>query len=407
MPVFIGLQTHCSQTSESNHIMPTIPASRLAHIAPFHVMELLARAKVLEAEGRDIIHMEVGEPDFPTPTPIIEAACEHIGTGKVFYTPALGLPELRQAIADFYFTRYGTRVAASRIVITAGASGALLLALACLSEPGSEWLLTDPGYPCNSNFVRSFEGVPICIPVSAEHNFQPTLADLEQHWTERTAGALFASPANPTGTLLDDKVLADMAASIRRKGGQLIVDEIYHGLTYGRDATTALDLGDDIFVVQSFSKYFNMTGWRLGWLVVPERFARDIEKLAQNLFIAPSTPAQCAALAAFRPETLAILEERRAEFGRRRDFLLPELERLGFGIGAKPEGAFYIYADCSALSTDSEAFARDLLETAGVAVTPGLDFGSYAPKSHLRFAYTACIDRLAEATSRIERHLAK
>jgi len=387
--------------------MPTFPAKRLAHIAPFHVMELLARAKALEAEGRDIIHMEVGEPDFPTPEPILAAAREHLDTGKVFYTSALGLPELRQAIADFYFTRYGTRVSASRIVVTAGASGALLLALACLCEPGSEWLLTDPGYPCNSNFVRSFEGIPVCIPVRAEHDFQPTLADIERYWSERTAGALFASPANPTGTLLDDNVLAGMAESIRRKGGQLIVDEIYHGLTYGRDATTALDFGDDIFIVQSFSKYFNMTGWRLGWLVVPERFARDIEKLAQNLFISPSTPAQYAALAAFRPETLAILEDRRAEFGRRRDFLLPELEKLGFRIGAKPEGAFYIYADCSALSTDSDAFARDLLETAGVAITPGLDFGSHAPKTHLRFAYTACIERLAEATARIGHYLAK
>ena len=387
--------------------MPTFPAKRLAHIAPFHVMELLARAKAFEAEGRDIIHMEVGEPDVPTPEPILAAAREHLDTGKVFYTSALGLPELRQAIADFYFTRYGTRVSASRIVVTAGASGALLLALACLCEPGSEWLLTDPGYPCNSNFVRSFEGIPVCIPVRAEHDFQPTLADIERYWSERTAGALFASPANPTGTLLDDKVLAGMAESIRRKGGQLIVDEIYHGLTYGRDATTALDFGDDIFIVQSFSKYFNMTGWRLGWLVVPERFARDIEKLAQNLFISPSTPAQYAALAAFHPETLAILEDRRAEFGRRRDFLLPELERLGFRIGAKPEGAFYIYADCSALSTDSDAFARDLLETAGVAITPGLDFGSHAPKTHLRFAYTAGIERLAEATARIGHYLAK
>ena len=387
--------------------MPTFPARRLAHIAPFHVMELLARAKTLESEGRDIIHMEVGEPDFPTPAPIVEAARKHLDTGKVFYTPALGLPELRQAIADFYLTRYGTRVDASRIVVTAGASGALLLALACLSEPGSEWLLTDPGYPCNSNFVRSFEGVPVCIPVHAENNFQPTLADLEQHWNERTAGALFASPANPTGTLLDPKVLASMAAAIRNKGGRLIVDEIYHGLTYGCDATTALDLGEDIFVVQSFSKYFNMTGWRLGWLVVPEQFSREIEKLAQNLFISPPTPAQYAALAAFRPETLAILEDRRAEFGRRRDFLIPELERLGFRIGAKPEGAFYVYADCSQLTSDSDAFARDLLETAGVAITPGLDFGTHAPRAHLRFAYTTGIERLTEAVERISQYLAQ
>ena len=385
--------------------MPRFPASRLQKIAPFHVMELLARAKTLEAQGRDIIHMEVGEPDFTTPEPIIAAAQAHLASGRVFYTPALGLPELRQAIADFYGTRYGVSVPASRIVVTAGASGALLLALACLCELGSEWLLTDPGYPCNANFVRSFEGVPVAIPVSGENKFQPTLADVQRHWNERTAGALFASPANPTGTLLDDDVLAAIAGYVRGQGGQLIVDEIYHGLTYEREATTALQFGDDIFVVQSFSKYFNMTGWRLGWLVVPERFARDVEKLAQNLFIAPSTPAQHAALAAFQPDTLALLESRRAEFGRRRDFLLPEIEKLGFKISAKPEGAFYLYADCSALTSDSERFAHDLLETAGVALTPGVDFGSHAPKSHLRLAYTTGTERLAEAIDRLRRYL--
>ncbi len=380
-------------------------APRVDDIAPFHVMELLARAKELEAAGRDIVHMEVGEPDFPTPAPIVAAAQAHLAGGRVFYTPALGLPELREAISAFYRTRYGVDVPAARIVVTAGASGALLLALACLATPGSEWLLTDPGYPCNRHFVRSFEGVPVGIPVGAESNFQPTLADLERHWNERTAGALFASPANPTGTMLDAGTLAAIAGFVRQRGGQLIVDEIYHGLTYGKDAPTALQFGDDIFVVQSFSKYFNMTGWRLGWLVVPERFARDVEKLAQNLFIAPSTPAQHAALAAFLPETIAILESRRAEFRRRRDFLAPELERLGFRLSARPEGAFYIYADCSALTDDSERFARTLLETAGVAVTPGLDFGTHAPERHLRFAYATEIGRLGEAIERIRRFL--
>ncbi|MBP7204803.1 MAG: pyridoxal phosphate-dependent aminotransferase [Propionivibrio sp.] len=387
--------------------MPTFPASRLAHIAPFHVMELLARAKALEAEGRDIIHMEIGEPDFPTPAPILEAAQASMAGGRMFYTPALGLPELRQAIADFYRQRYNVAVPASRIVVTAGASGALLLAMACLCQPGSEWLMTDPGYPCNSNFVRSFDGVPVCIPVSAENNYQPTLAEVQRHWNERTAGALFASPANPTGTLLDEPTLESIAEFVRQRQGTLIVDEIYHGLTYERDASTALKLGDDIFVVQSFSKYFNMTGWRLGWLVVPDRFAREIEKLAQNLFIAPPTPAQYGALAAFKPETIAILEARRSEFHARRDYLAPALEKLGFRLTAKPEGAFYIYADCSALTNDSEAFARDLLEKAGVAMTPGLDFGAAAPKSHLRIAYTTSIERLEQAISRIRAYLGR
>ena len=381
--------------------MPPLSAPRVDDISPFHVMELLTRAKALEAAGRDIIHMEVGEPDFPTPAPVIAAAQAHLATGRVFYTPALGLPELREAIAGFYQSRYGIKLPASRIVVTAGASGALLLALACLATPGKEWLLTDPGYPCNRHFVRTFEGVPVNIPVRASSNFQPTLADLEQYWTENTTGALFASPANPTGTMLDTAQLAAIADFVRRHNGQLVIDEIYHGLTYERDATTALVHGDDIFVVQSFSKYFNMTGWRLGWLVVPECFTRDIEKLAQNLFISPSTPAQYAALAAFKPETLAILEERRNEFRRRRDFLAPELEKLGFRITAKPEGAFYIYADCSSLTKDSDEFSRQLLEAAGVAVTPGLDFGTHAPKNHLRFAYTTGIERLTEAVERI------
>ncbi len=385
--------------------MPIFPASRLAHIAPFHVMELLTRAKALEAAGRDIVHMEIGEPDFPTPEPIVAAAQAQIASGRVFYTPALGLPELRAAIAGFYATRYAIDIPASRIVVTAGASGALLLTMACLAEAGSEWLLADPGYPCNRNFVRSFEGLPVSIPVRAENNFQPTLAEVEAHWTARTAGALLASPANPTGTLIDDATLAAIASLVRQKGGQLVVDEIFHGLTYERAATTALAFGDDIFVVQSFSKFFNMTGWRLGWLVVPERFTREIEKLAQNLFISPSTPAQHAALAAFSPATLAILETRRQEFKRRRDFLAPALENLGFRQAAKPEGAFYVYANCSKLTDNSDRFARDLLEAAGVAVTPGLDFGRNDPEKYLRFAYTASVERLTEAVDRIRRFL--
>lgn len=380
-----------------------VAASRLADIAPFHVMELLSRARQLEAEGRDIIHMEVGEPDFATPQPIVEAAQKALADNRMFYTPALGLPELREAIARFYGDRYGITVPASRIVVTAGASGALTLALACLVEPGSAWLLTDPGYPCNRHFVRAFEGRAVGVPVDASSNFQPTLELLDRYWSPATRGALFASPANPTGTMLSAEELAALADFVRARRGHLIIDEIYHGLTYDGDAPTALATGDDIFVVQSFSKYFQMTGWRLGWLVVPERFVRDVEKLAQNLFIAPSTPAQYAACAAFAPATIDILEQRRAEFRRRRDYLTPALAEAGFRLTARPQGAFYIYSDCSALTGDSNAFARSLLETAGVAATPGLDFGDSAPRSHLRFAYTTDLARLREAVDRIRR----
>lgn len=380
-------------------------ARRLADIAPFHVMELLTRARQLEAEGRSIIHMEVGEPDFPTPPQVIEAAAEFIRGGQVFYTPALGIPALREAIARFYAERYGVNVSPERIAVTAGSSGALLLALAVLLDPGDELLLPDPGYPCNRHFVRTLEGIPRTLPVGAETDYQPTAEQVAQHWTMRNKGLLVASPANPTGTMISPAAMAGLVSCVAERGGALLVDEIYHGLTYGCDARTALSLSDEIFVINSFSKYFGMTGWRLGWLVVPPRFVRDIEKLAQNLFISPSTPAQHAALAAFRPDTIDLLEERRAEFQARRDFLLPALRQLGFRIPAEPSGAFYLYADCSAVASDSNTFARALIEQAGVAITPGLDFGENAPQRHVRFAYTAARDKLQEGVARLARHL--
>jgi aspartate/methionine/tyrosine aminotransferase len=382
-------------------------AARLADIAPFHVVELLTRARQLEAEGRDIIHMEVGEPDFPTPPLIAAAAVDAIKRGKTLYTQALGLPELRAAIAGFYVDRYGVSVPASRIVVTNGASGALNLAFACLADPGSEWLLADPGYPCNRHILRTYEGRPVALPVGPESNFQPTPEQVAAAWGERTAGLLVASPANPTGTLLSAAEIAGLADVIRSRGGQFLVDEIYHGLTYETDAPTACAAGDDIWVINSFSKYFQMTGWRLGWMVVPEAFGRDVEKLAQNLTLCPSTPAQHAALAAFAPETIALLEERRAEFRRRRDFLAPALEAIGFRVTARPQGAFYLYCDCSALAGDSFTLARDLLEKAGVAATPGIDFGGNAPQQHIRFAYTTGSERLADAASRLARYFGR
>ncbi|TXG97319.1 MAG: pyridoxal phosphate-dependent aminotransferase [Rhodocyclaceae bacterium] len=383
------------------------PARRLAEIEPFHVVELLTRARLLEAEGCDIIHMEVGEPDFPTPEPIANAAVDAIKQAKTLYTQALGLPELRQAISDFYASRYGATVPASRIAVTSGASGALNLAFACLADPGSEWLLADPGYPCNRHILRTFEGLPRNIPVGPQTNFQPTPDLLRQYWTPATAGLLVASPANPTGTLLSLAEIKALADVCRSHDGHFLVDEIYHGLTYETDAPSACAAGDDIWVINSFSKYFQMTGWRLGWMVIPEAYVRDVEKLAQNLTLCPSTPAQHGALAAFAPETITILENRRAEFRRRRDFLAPALERIGFRITARPEGAFYLYCDCSALAADSFKLAVDLLEKTGVAATPGLDFGSNQPEKHIRFAYTTDIERLAEAAERLARYFGR
>ena len=364
-------------------------------------MELMARAQALEAQGRSIVHLEVGEPDFATAGPILEAARRFLLSGHVHYTAALGLRQLREAISDYYHTRYGLDVSPARIVVTAGASAALLLALAVLVNPGDEWLLPDPGYPCNRNLVRLLEGRPVSLAVDAASRYQPTAAGLAASWTPRTRGLLVASPANPTGTLLDPGAMATLAEAVAARGGALLVDEIYHGLTYGVDARSALELGEHIFVINSFSKYFGMTGWRLGWLVAPPGHVRQIEKLAQNIYIAPSTLAQHAALAAFHPETISILEARRQEFSRRRDVLLPGLRKLGFEIAAEPQGAFYVYAGSGALADDSSSLAEQLLTEAGVAATPGLDFGSNAPRRHMRFAYTVDRDRLEDALARI------
>jgi aspartate/methionine/tyrosine aminotransferase len=384
-----------------NTLHPVTLASRLHDIPPFHVMELLSRAQELEALGRDIIHMEVGEPDFPSPQPVIDAAQKFISNGQVRYTPALGLPTLREAISAFYAKQYNAQVPASRIVITAGASGALLLAIASLTNPGDEWLLTDPGYPCNRQFIQTFNGTVNALPVSAESNFQPTVAQVSHAWRAQTRGLLVASPSNPTGTLIEKAELIGLADCVADRHGTLIVDEIYQGLVYGQTAESVLSYRNDVFVVNSFSKYFGMTGWRLGWLVVPEGYTRPVEMLAQHLFIAASTPAQHAALSAFSPDNLQILEERRTTFAERRMVLLEGLRKLGMHVNAEPKGAFYIYANVSKLCTDSMQLAHSLLEKAGVATTPGLDFGSYRADQHLRVAYTADVERIREAINRI------
>jgi aspartate/methionine/tyrosine aminotransferase len=378
-------------------------ARRMADIQPFHVMEILKRAHELAAAGRDIIHLEVGEPDFPSPAPIVEAAQRFLAGGHVHYTPALGLTALREAIARFYRDRFGADVSPERIIVTPGASGALMLALAVLTNPGDEWLQPDPGYPSNRHLVRSFEGIAKALPVDASSRFQPTPAHVDAAWSPRTRGLMVASPANPTGTLLSLDEIVALQQAVSTRGGVLIVDEIYQGLNYGIEASTALSRLDDVFVVNSFSKYFGMTGWRLGWMVAPQAYVREIEKLAQHFFISPSTPAQHAALAAFEPGTLEILEARRHAFAERRNALLPALRELGFRFATEPQGAFYLYADISGLADSSESLARRLIEEAGVATTPGLDFGDNAPERHLRIAYTTDESRLVEAAERIAR----
>lgn len=385
---------------------PSEPVSgRARAIQPFRVMALLARARELEAAGHDIVHMEVGEPDFATPEPILRAGREALDRGATHYTPATGLPELREAIAGWYKSRYGLAVDPRRIVITPGASGALLLASCCLVEPGDRVLLADPGYPCNRNFVRAFDGEPVMVPVEPGSGYQLTPAQVESAWTPGTRGVLLASPSNPTGTLVDAGDLAQILDTVRERGGYAVVDEIYHGLTYGAAERSALEFTDDVFVINSFSKYFGMTGWRLGWMVAPGWAVDTLDRLAQNLYIAAPTVAQHAALAAFAPDTLAILESRRGEFMRRRDFLLPALRELGFAIAAPPQGAFYLYADISGFGVGSEELCRRLLDEHGVAVTPGLDFGSHRAESHVRFAYTTSLERLATGVDRMREAL--
>jgi len=376
-------------------------SERLLDIEPFHVMELLQRARTLEAQGRDIIHMEVGEPDFNTPQPIIDAATRFLSTGKVHYTSGLGMPELREAVSRFYSERFGLNVAPGRIIITPGASGALMLALAATTNPGDTWLMGDPTYPSNRHLVRAFEGNVNLLPVGPEQAYQPSAEQVSEAWTAQCRGLMVASPSNPTGTIIAPEQLDALAMAVRAHSGVFIVDEIYQGLTYGVEASTALQRIDDAFVINSFSKYFGMTGWRLGWLVVPEGYTRDIERLAQHFWIAPSTVAQHAALAAFSPAAMEVHAERREAFEARRAVLLPGLRELGFRVGAEPQGAFYVYADIEGLAPDCESLAHRLIEEAGVAATPGIDFGHHRCRQHMRFAYTTDVSRLHEALERI------
>lgn len=384
---------------------PPLPGSlstarRVAEIQPFEVMDVLSRAHALEAQGRRVVHMEIGEPDFTAPAPVVEAGVRALRDGATAYTATLGLPALREAIAGHYREKYQAPLEVQRVAVTAGASGGLLTVAALYVDAGDEVLVPDPGYPGYRHFVRAFEGVARALPVGAAENFQPTLDMVQAAWSARTKGLILGSPSNPTGTLIDTAELHRIATYIAEKGGVLIVDEIYQGLVYGAEPATALGLPGEVVIVNSFSKYFCMTGWRLGWVVLPPRAVRGFEKLAQHLFISAPAAAQHAAVAAFSPESISILEDRRRQFAARRDFLVPALSRAGLAIPAEPRGAFYVYADCG---RDSKAFARDLLESEGVAATPGVDFGSNQTERYVRFAYTRSMADIEEAAARIAR----
>jgi aspartate/methionine/tyrosine aminotransferase len=369
-------------------------------------MELLARANELGDLGHDVIHLEVGEPDFPTPGPILRAAEKSLKDGQTRYTDARGMPSLREEISKHYAERFSVAVSPDRIFVTAGASGGLLLLTALLLNPGDNLLMADPGYPCNRHFLASFGAEGLLVPVGPEDHYQLTPAKIDQHWNDHSRGILVASPANPTGSILTLENYFLLAAKMASLGGLLLADEIYQGLVYENQlAATALAVSEEALVVNSFSKYFGMTGWRLGWVVVPSFLAKELEKLAQNLFICPSSIAQSAAHAAFSDEAITIMESQKSEFEARRNYLVPALRDLGLDVPLMPEGAFYVYARLPDSAPDSESFCRQLLEQQFVATTPGTDFGFNEPDRHVRISYAREIPQLKEAVERIGRLL--
>jgi aspartate/methionine/tyrosine aminotransferase len=381
-------------------------ANRMSSIEPFHVMDILARARQLEAQGRQIIHMEVGEPDFVTLPEIIEAGRQALADGKVHYTPATGLPELREAISAYYLRQYNEAVPVEHIVVTPGASGALQLALGVTINSGDSVLIADPGYPCNRHMVSMYGAHAVSVPVDADTKYQLTLDLISQYWQPGTRAVMLASPSNPTGTLIERNELIQICEFVKQQQGIVIVDEIYHGLIYQGHTMSAVTVDENVIVINSFSKYFGMTGWRVGWLVAPPELMNAIDRLAQNIFLAASTPAQYAAVVALSASLQPQLDARRDVFQQRRDYLLPALRDLGFDISCEPEGAFYLYANSKNLAKDSMEFSRQLLEQAGVAITPGVDFGHNKPGEHVRFAYTTGMDQLQAGVIAIQQYLA-
>ena len=386
---------------------------RAQRIEPFYVMEVAKAARslgdTLSKEEQAMLYLNVGEPDFTAP-PLVQAAAKAaIDAGKTQYTQASGIIELRERISQWYSTRFSVNVPANRIVLTAGASAALQLACLALIETGDEILMPDPSYPCNRQFVSAAEGTPVLVPCTAAERYQLSSSKVEATWKNGvTRGVLLASPSNPTGTSIHPDEMRRIHTMVSRRGGITLVDEIYLGLsfdeTYGK---TALEIDDQIISINSFSKYFNMTGWRLGWLVVPEKLAPVIERIAQNLFICPSSISQQAALACFEDASIKEYEQRRAEFKARRDYFIPALQSLGFEIPVMPDGAFYAWADCSQICSklgvaSSWELAFEIMQKAHIAVTPGRDFGSFETAKFVRFSTASSMPTLVEAIARLK-----
>ncbi len=391
-------------------------SERAQAIEPFYVMEVAKAAAQLAAtvahSDSPMVFLNIGEPDFTAPPLVQEAAARAVYDGKTQYTPALGLMALRERISCWYASRFGAQVPASRIVVTAGASAALHLACMALINPGDEILMPDPSYPCNRHFVGASGGKAVLLPTTAQERFQLSAAKVEADWGARTRGVLLASPSNPTGSSIHPEELRRIHQVVQQRGGITLVDEIYLPLSFeAQYGQTALGLDDSVISINSFSKYFNMTGWRLGWMVVPEALVPVIERLAQNLFICPSTIAQHAALACFEPESIAIYEQRRSEFKARRDYFIPALNALGLSVPVMPDGAFYAWADCSLACAklgikDSWDFAFEVMQRAHVAVTPGRDFGSAQTAQFIRFSTASSMAQLQTAVQRLRTLLA-
>ncbi|WP_280190889.1 pyridoxal phosphate-dependent aminotransferase [Delftia sp. PS-11] len=391
-------------------------STRAERIEPFYVMEIAKAAQEMARACKDsdtpMIFLNIGEPDFTAPALVQEAAARAVRDGATQYTPALGLPLLRERISQWYAQRFGADVPARRIVVTAGASAALQLACLATIDAGDEILMPDPSYPCNRHFVSAAEGRAVMVPTTAAERYQLSAEKVQAAWNGRTRGVLLASPSNPTGTSIAPAELRRIHEVVRARGGLTIIDEIYLGLSHDKAyGQTALTLGEDIISINSFSKYFNMTGWRLGWMVVPEAMVPVVERLAQNLFICASSIAQHAALACFEPESIAEYERRRAEFKARRDFFIPALESLGLPVPVQPDGAFYAWADCRAAAdrlgvSGSWDFAYAVMERAHLAITPGRDFGSFETAGFVRFSTANSMEQLQEAVRRLRQLLA-
>ncbi len=381
-------------------------ANRLQHTQTFHAMEVFKRTQALQAQGHDVISLGIGEPDFTAAPAVVQALHKAADQGLGKYSAAAGIWPLRQAIAQFYGDKFHAPVDPERVIVTNGASGALLLASLALVNPGQNVLMPDPCYPANANFIMAAGGNTRLVQTTAEQQFQPSARDIESYWDAQTAGVLIASPGNPTGTSIAPAAIKAIVNVAKQRSGFVMMDEIYLGLSYQHERQSALALDDNLIILNSFSKYFHMTGWRLGWLIVPPELVAPIEKLAASLMICPPTLAQYGALACFEPQTLDLLEHRREAFKTRRDFLVPALTSMGFDVPAKPDGAFYVYADISRFSNDSNHFVDTVLNQAHVALVPGIDFGPGLAQTKVRLAYTVGLDRLEQAVERLD-HLLK